>query len=150
MFPQINKKQMGQRLKRIVKRKKVLPKTIQQFLGLSCVQTVYRWMEGVNVPCIDHLYALSILLEVTLDELVAGKTGRSNRHVWGELRNSFFVKMPVECSDEELYFQVTFDDGITLSNMGLYYGKIEQLLGAGTYFYEKNMGNVDKMRITSG
>lgn len=73
MFPQIDKKQMGQRLRKIMKEKRVTPKDVQQYLGLSCVQTVYRWMEGVNVPCVDHLYALSILLEVTVDELITGE-----------------------------------------------------------------------------
>lgn len=77
MFPQIDKKKMGQQLKRIMKERKVTPKEVQQFLGLSCVQTIYRWLEGVNIPCVDHLYALSILLDVTINEIVAGNIWNS-------------------------------------------------------------------------
>lgn len=73
MFPQINKKQMGLQLKKIMRDRGVTPKEIQKFLELSCVQTVYRWMEGVNIPCVDHLYAISILLDVTINEIISGK-----------------------------------------------------------------------------
>lgn len=136
MFPQINKKQMGQRLKRIMRRKKVAPKEVQQFLGLSCVQTVYRWMEGVNVPCIDHLYALSILLEVTLDELVAGNFGRSDAFVSIEKNKAFFVKEIVgfyeagtmKHGKDKMCFLMELCTGISLLHMGTYYGKADQLL----------------------
>ena len=34
---------------------------IQSCLGLSFIQTVYRWINGVNIPSADHLYALGCL-----------------------------------------------------------------------------------------
>ena len=34
---------------------------IQSCLGLSCIQSVYRWIKGVNIPSVDHLYALGCL-----------------------------------------------------------------------------------------
>lgn len=73
MFPEIDKRVVGLRLKSILRQKKITAKDVQEYLSLSCVQTVYRWMEGINIPCIDHLYALSILLDVSMDYLVGGK-----------------------------------------------------------------------------
>lgn len=72
MFPVIDKKKTGKRLKQIFKRYNLTPKDIQKYLSLSCVQTVYRWLEGINIPSIDHLYALSTWLELSIDEFIVG------------------------------------------------------------------------------
>ena len=45
---------------------------IQKYLGLTCVQTVYRWLDGINIPSIDNLYALSQLFGVKVDDMLAG------------------------------------------------------------------------------
>lgn len=72
MYPLINKRETGINLRRIMDRQGVSAKDVQQYLGLGCVQSVYRWLDGVNVPSIDNLYALSELLGVPIDRLVCG------------------------------------------------------------------------------
>lgn len=72
MYPMINKKQTGHRLRYLMELKDMEPKDIQEYLSLACVQTVYRWLEGINVPSVDHLYALSVLFGVPVDSLLAG------------------------------------------------------------------------------
>ena len=42
MFPTINKKETGVNLRRIMDMRGVKPKDIQEYLGLGCVQSVYR------------------------------------------------------------------------------------------------------------
>lgn len=37
----------------------VKPKDIQEYLGFGCVQSVYRWLDGVSMPTVDNLYAIS-------------------------------------------------------------------------------------------
>lgn len=76
LFPEIDKRKMGRRLKNLLKEKQITAKEIQEYLSLSCVQTVYRWMEGINIPCIDHLYALSVLMDISMDYLVTGEQWR--------------------------------------------------------------------------
>ena len=61
MFPVIDKKKTAERISAIMKVYGKTPADIQNYLKLSCVQTVYRWLEGVNIPSIDNLYALSQL-----------------------------------------------------------------------------------------
>ena len=34
-------------------------KDIQEYLNLASVQSVYNWCNGINMPTIDNLYALS-------------------------------------------------------------------------------------------
>ena len=43
---------------------------IQRILGLSCPQPVYRWFQGRVLPSIDHLYKLSMLLEVHMENML--------------------------------------------------------------------------------
>ena len=72
MFPLINKRETGVNLRRIMDMRGVTPKDVQEYLGLGCVQSVYRWVDGVNMPTIDNLYALSELLQVRIDAIVCG------------------------------------------------------------------------------
>jgi len=72
MFPTINKQKTAERLSTIMKACKKTPADIQNYLGLACVQTVYRWLEGVNLPSIDNLYALSQLFQIPVDSMIVG------------------------------------------------------------------------------
>jgi len=72
MFPLINKRETGVNLRRIMDMRGVTPKDVQEYLGLGCVQSVYRWTDGINMPTIDNLYALSELLQVPIDAIVCG------------------------------------------------------------------------------
>lgn len=72
MFPLINKRETGINLRRIMDERGVTAKEVQQYLELGCVQSVYRWLDGINMPTIDNLYALSELLQVPIDTIVCG------------------------------------------------------------------------------
>lgn len=72
MFPLINKRETGINLRRIMDIREITPKDVQEYLGLSCVQSVYRWLDGINMPTIDNLYALSELFQVPIDAIVRG------------------------------------------------------------------------------
>ena len=72
MFPLIDKRETGVNLRRLMDMRGITPKEVQEYLGLGCVQSVYRWTDGVNMPTIDNLYALSELLQVPIDEIVRG------------------------------------------------------------------------------
>ena len=72
MFPTINLKETGINLRRIMDKRGITPKDIKAFLNLGSVQTVYNWCNGLNMPTVDNLYALSQLLQVTIDEIICG------------------------------------------------------------------------------
>ena len=36
------------------------------------MESVYRWIDGVNMPSIDNLYALSALFQLPMDAIVRG------------------------------------------------------------------------------
>ena len=60
----------GKRLKKIAQRNGYSVKDIQQFLGLSCPQPVYRWYKGIILPSVDNLWRLSELYQVHMEELL--------------------------------------------------------------------------------
>ena len=72
MFPVINKHDTGTNIRRIMDMRGITAKDVQQYLNLGCVQSVYRWLDGVNMPTIDNLYALSELFQVPIDAIVCG------------------------------------------------------------------------------
>lgn len=73
-FPKIDKKKTGVRIRRLMEKAEVTPSGIAGYLSLGCIQTVYRWFEGVNIPTVDNLYALSRLFGVTVDDMLVGVT----------------------------------------------------------------------------
>ena len=72
MFPLIDKRETGINLRRIMDMRGLSAKDVQEYLGLGCVQSVYRWLDGINMPTIDNLYALSELFQLPIDAIVRG------------------------------------------------------------------------------
>lgn len=72
MFPLINKRETGINLRRIMDRLGLSARDVQEYLGLGCVQSVYRWLDGQSMPTVDNLYALSELFQMPMDEIVCG------------------------------------------------------------------------------
>ena len=72
MFPVIDKKKTGIHLRKIMDARGVTVKDVQAYLKLASVQSVYHWLNGLTMPTIDNLYALSELFQVPIDEMIRG------------------------------------------------------------------------------
>ena len=72
MYPIIDKKATGNRIKGIMEQKKISVKDLKEYLGLSCVQSVYHWLDGTCLPTLDNLYAMSQLFGTSIDAMVCG------------------------------------------------------------------------------
>lgn len=79
MIPVINKKETGLKLRKIMDEKGFSVKDIQQYLELGSVQSVYHWLNGISMPTIDNLYALSELFQIPIDEMICGNRKKSVR-----------------------------------------------------------------------
>ena len=51
-------------------------KDVKEYLGLSCIQSVYHWLNGHSMPTIDNLYALSELFQMPVDDMICGNRRR--------------------------------------------------------------------------
>ncbi|MCR5213724.1 MAG: helix-turn-helix domain-containing protein [Eubacterium sp.] len=72
MPPMIDYEKTGNRIKFLMNINDITPKDVQEYIGLSCVQTIYHWMNGVSIPKLEHLYMLSGLMNVEMDAMICG------------------------------------------------------------------------------
>lgn len=73
-YPKIDMKQTGIQLKTKIQQAGYSVKDIQEQLMLSCPQSIYRWFKGKVLPSVDHLYVLSRLLNLHMEELLVPAT----------------------------------------------------------------------------
>lgn len=66
----IDMKKTGIRLQKFAKLYGYSVKEIQEYLGFSCPQSIYRWYKGMILPSIDNLLRLSELYHVHMEELL--------------------------------------------------------------------------------
>ena len=66
----IDMKATGLKIQQIIKKAGYDVKYIQKNLQLSCPQAIYRWFKGQIMPSINHLYMLSVILGVHMEELL--------------------------------------------------------------------------------
>lgn len=76
-YPNIDMQRTGRKLKYMIEAAGYTPKMIQNYLHLSCVQPIYRWYKGLILPSVDHLFMLSELLNVHMEELLVKKNATS-------------------------------------------------------------------------
>ena len=73
-YPSIDMQRTGRKLKHMLETAGYTPRMIQSYLHLSCVQPIYRWYKGLILPSVDHIFALSELLNVHMEELLVKKS----------------------------------------------------------------------------
>ena len=71
MYQPIDQLRTGKKLKIMIESAGYDVKYIQEYLQLSCPQSIYRWYKGKALPSLEHLSALSKLLHVHMEELLA-------------------------------------------------------------------------------
>ena len=72
-YQNIDMKRTGRILKAMIEAAGYNPRMIQNFLHLSCVQPIYRWYKGLILPSVDHLFMLSELLGVHMEDFLVKK-----------------------------------------------------------------------------
>lgn len=72
-YPNIDMQKTGKRIRHFIDTASYNPRMIQEYLHLSCVQPIYRWYKGSILPSVDHLFMLSELLGVHMEDLLVKK-----------------------------------------------------------------------------
>ncbi len=71
-FPAIDPEATGRNISRLRKQRGLSVKDIQDYFGFSEPRAVYKWLSGQSLPSIDNLYALSFLLQTSMDRIIVG------------------------------------------------------------------------------
>ena len=69
-YPTINLIANGDNIKRLRKEKGISVKQLQEFFGFEQPQAIYKWQWGACLPSIDHLFALSKILQVPIEKIL--------------------------------------------------------------------------------
>ena len=72
-YPVIDPKATGENILRLRHEMGYTVPEVQQYLGFATVQAIYHWQRGQNLPSLENMYALSVLLDTTVNALIAEK-----------------------------------------------------------------------------
>ncbi|GFI01949.1 hypothetical protein IMSAGC005_00775 [Lachnospiraceae bacterium] len=70
VYQSIDQVKTGIKIKEMLKAAGYNVKDVQEYLHLSCPQSIYRWFKGKILPSVDHLYMLSRMLNVHMEDLL--------------------------------------------------------------------------------
>ena len=69
-YPMIDTRATGARIKALRLERGLTVKEIQKALGFEEPQAIYKWERGGSLPSTDNLLALSLLLEVPIEQIL--------------------------------------------------------------------------------
>jgi len=69
-FPVIDPVATGTNIVRLRLERGLSVRDLQSFFGFEQSNAIYKWQRGQSLPSVDNLYALSVLLDVTVDEIL--------------------------------------------------------------------------------
>jgi len=84
----------GRNIKRLRQAKGLSVKELQDYFGFEDPQAIYKWQQGRSLPRADHLFALSVLLEVPMEQILvpaARKASACAQEPQEHACDSFFV-----------------------------------------------------------
>lgn len=69
-YPNIDLQKTGRRIQDMIRKSGYSVREVQEYLHLSCPQPIYRWFKGQILPSLNHVYALSLLLHVHMEDFL--------------------------------------------------------------------------------
>ena len=66
----VDTKATGKNIRRLMENANMTPYDIQDIMGFTTVQAIYKWFRGENMPTLDNLIILAATFGVTIDEIV--------------------------------------------------------------------------------
>ena len=70
-FPNIDMQRTGRNIDRLRKDVGFSVRDLQDMFGFSTPQAIYKWQHGTALPTVDNLLALSSILGVSMEEILA-------------------------------------------------------------------------------
>ncbi len=97
-YPVIDVEETGKRIREICDLRGIQTREIRDYMNFAAMQSVYDWFRGKNLPSLDNMYALSRLLEVSIDSLiVAQDEGDGGTECYGRLQMLKCELMDLRC-----------------------------------------------------
>lgn len=71
-YPMIDAVATGARIRELRVTNHLRVSDISRYMGFESDQAVYKWQRGDSLPTVDNLYALSVLFNTTIDDILRG------------------------------------------------------------------------------
>ena len=79
LVPVIDMKQTGKNIAYLRRKQGLSVRELQDLLGFSRPQSIYKWQRGEALPTIDNLVALSYALAVPIEEILVSECRNEGR-----------------------------------------------------------------------
>ena len=100
-FPVIDSVATGKNILRLRQERGLTVRDVQAWFHFEEPRCIYKWQSGQTLPSVDNLYALSILLNVSMDNIIVGahnnKTTNRPQETAGGFLNSIGFLSIVSC-----------------------------------------------------
>ena len=73
-YPVIDVYATGKNIERLRKEKGLKVKDISSYMGFLEPQAVYKWQQGKALPSLDNMFALSVLFQVPMENILVRQT----------------------------------------------------------------------------
>ena len=70
MLPVVNLEKTGNNIKLLMTEKGLSVRKLQDILGFTSPQAIYKWFWGQSLPSVDNLVILSRLLNVSIEDIL--------------------------------------------------------------------------------
>ena len=71
-YPVLDPVATGARIRELRKKNRLTVDQVREFMGFESTQSIYKWQRGESLPEISNLYALSVLFETSIDDILIG------------------------------------------------------------------------------
>ena len=69
-YPTLDLKATGENIRMLREQKNLRVEDVRHFMGFETPVAIYKWQRGECLPSIDNLYALSVLLDTPIDNIL--------------------------------------------------------------------------------
>lgn len=83
VYPTIDAKATGARIRELRIKRGLTIHEVSEYMGFTTDQAVCKWQRGDSLPTVDNLYALSILLRTSMEDILVGHDEMSSRFFVG-------------------------------------------------------------------
>ena len=72
-YPVIDLHSTGARINELRREREITVDELRIYLGMNNPNSIYKWFRGEVLPTLENMYALSVILEVPIDDII-GRT----------------------------------------------------------------------------
>ena len=77
LVPVVDMKLTGQNIASLRIKRGISVREMQHMLGFTTPQSIYKWQRGETLPTLENLAALSCILDVSMDDILAVECRRA-------------------------------------------------------------------------